>query len=255
MGVPLRSDWKSKSLMSSQAHKILIVDDDRENREPLAFFLRQHGMKAVAVQDAAEAREYLRSHAFDLILLDIMMPGEDGVSLCKDIREDSVVPIIFMTAMTEEVDRVVGLEIGADDYITKPFSLRELLARVRALLRRVDFHQDASSTPPEHDMAFAGWELHSIDRELISPTGGVVPLSESEYRLLRAFLTHPKTVLTRDKLLDIAYGRQANVYDRTIYNQVNRLRQKIELDSKNPSLIKTAWGNGYILTVDVVVKS
>ena len=235
--------------MTGKPH-ILVVDDHRDIREPLARYLRQHGLRVSMAENAAAARKTLRSGAFDLVVLDVMMPGEDGLGLCRHLRETSDIPVILLTAMAEETDRVVGLEIGADDYVTKPFNPRELLARIKAVLRR------AHSLPPQKQAAavslrFDGWTLQVAARELIGPDGVAVPLSTAEFQLLTAFVEHPRMVLSRDQLLDLTRGREAAPFDRSIDNQVSRLRRKIEADPKNPQIIKTVWGGGYSFVAEV----
>lgn len=229
------------------APHILVVDDHREIRDLLAKFLQKHGMRTTAAPDAAEARRALKTSAIDLIVLDIMMPGEDGLSLARYVRETANIPIIFLTALTEETDRIIGLELGADDYVTKPFNPRELLARIKAVLRR------AQSVPPTREpqfgeqYRFGRWTFHSDRREIIGDDAVAIPLSHGEYLLLSVFLQRPNMVLSRDQLLDLTKGRMANLFDRSIDNQVSRLRRKIEDDPKNPKLIQTVWGGGYKL--------
>ncbi|SNS77692.1 MULTISPECIES: response regulator [unclassified Azospirillum] len=239
--------------MSSEAPHILVVDDHRDIRETLGRFLEKHGMRITTAEDAAMARRRLRAAAVDLIVLDVMMPGEDGLSLFRHIRETMDTPVIFLTAIGEPMDRIVGLEMGADDYVTKPFEPRELLARIRAVLRR------SHSLPvgggrkrgEETRLAFDRWVLDLARRELTGEDGVVVSLSTAEFSLLEALVRHPNMVLSREQLLDLTKGREADVFDRSIDNQVSRLRRKIEPDSRNPSLIKTVWGGGYCLAAAV----
>ena len=190
-------------------------------------------------------------HAIDLVLLDVMMPGEDGLSLAAFVRATSATPVILLTARAEETDRIVELEIGADDYVTKPFSPRELLARVKAVLRRTGTGGGPMRAPDVGGYAFAGWVLRTGERELVDAEGVAVPLSTGEYNLLHAFATHPKRVLTRDQLLDLAQGRELAAFERSVDNQVSRLRRKIEADPSDPKLIKTVWGGGYQFTAEV----
>ena len=232
---------------------ILVVDDAADIREPLVKYLRQNGFRAEPAKDAEAARKALKAGTVDLVVLDVMMPGEDGLSLCRHVRATSNLPVILLTALAEETDRVVGLEIGADDYLTKPFSPRELLARIKTVLRRARDDKPGTIVQSTDDVyTFLGWRLAVGQRELKNPDGVVVPLSTAEFHLLQAFVTRPKMVLNRDQLLDIAYGRQADVFDRTIDNQVSRLRRKIERDPKSPTLIKTVWGGGYSFSADVI---
>ena len=232
--------------MMEQTSHILIIDDHREIRDLLARFLRKHNMRVSIASDAAEARKQLKTSAIDLIVLDIMMPGEDGLTFARHVRATSDTPFILLTALAEETDRIIGLELGADDYVTKPFNPRELLARIKAVLRRT------RSIPPSREpelnkkLRFGRWVFQADRRELTSLGDDVVtPLSHGECLLLAAFLERPNMVLNRDQLLDLTKGRMANLFDRSIDNQVSRLRRKIEDDPKNPKLIQTVWGGGY----------
>ena len=230
--------------MDASPH-VLVVDDHREIREPLARYLGRHGLRVTVASDAAAARRALKAAAVDLVVLDIMMPGEDGLSLCRSLRETTRIPVILLTAMGEETDRIVGLEVGADDYVAKPFNPRELLARIKAVIRR------SQSLPPDHEPLPSGtyrfdrWSLDTGKRELVDEEGVVTPISAGEYRLLVALLERPGMVLSRDQLLDLTRGRSAAPFDRAVDNQVSRLRRKIERDPKNPALIATVWGGGY----------
>jgi two-component system OmpR family response regulator len=237
--------------MSEHEPHILVVDDHRDIREQLARYLRKSGLRASVADSAQQARKFLKSAAVDLIVLDIMMPGEDGLSLCRSLVESGTVPVILLTAMAEDTDRIVGLEIGADDYVTKPFNPRELLARIRAVLRRAA-HVPRDRDPVDAEtLTFAGWTLDVPKRLLTGEDGVAVPLSSGEFQLLVAFLKRPRMVLSRDQLLDLTSGRTPGVFDRSIDNQVSRLRRKIEPDPKTPELIKTVWGGGYTFTADV----
>ncbi|MDF0541016.1 response regulator [Sphingobium sp. H39-3-25] len=236
--------------MFEKSH-LLLVDDERSIREPLAQYLSRNGFRVTAVENAAEARTRLAANAIDMVVLDIMMPGEDGLSLCRHIRETSEIPVILLTARSEETDRIVGLEMGADDYVLKPFSPRELVARIKAIFRRVASGGQRVSAPDGASFAFAGWVLKSQERMLVDSDGVSVPLSTAEYNLMFAFVTRPNQVLSRDQLLDITQGREANAFDRAIDNQISRLRKKIEPDAKAPTLIKTVWGGGYTLATEV----
>jgi two-component system OmpR family response regulator len=231
------------------ATRVLLVDDEATLRQPLADYLVRQGFDVVEAADAAMARALLAEELPDLVLLDIMMPGEDGLSLCRHLIESRNLPVIFLTARGEATDRIVGLEIGADDYVVKPFEPRELVARIRSVLRR------AAKTPPapqeDAHYEFDGWRLDPLKRKLTDPEGTVVPISSAEYRLLRAFLDHPRQVLDRDRLLDMVQGREAHLFDRAVDNQVSRLRRKMETDSRDPKLIQTVWGGGYRLAADV----
>ncbi len=230
-----------------QPPHLLVCDDDREIRDLLQRFLRQHGYRADTAANATQASKMIDNGRFDLLVLDIMMPGEDGLNLCRRLRAGSSLPIIFLTAIAEETDRIIGLELGADDYVTKPFNPRELLARIRAVLRRSAPEPIASF---DH-YRFSGWSLDPASRELRNPEGAVVPLSTGEYDLLMAFLDRPQRVMNRDQLLDLTRGREAQPFDRSVDVQLSRLRRKIEADPKDPDLIKTIRGGGYILVSDV----
>jgi len=236
--------------MSERPH-LLLVDDERSIREPLAQYLSRNGFRVTAVESASEARVRLNANAIDLVILDIMMPGEDGLSLCRHIRETSEIPVILLTARTEETDRIVGLAMGADDYVLKPFSPRELVARIKVFFRRVATGGQRVTAPDGANYSFAGWLLKTQERTLVDSEGVSLPLSTAEYNLMLAFATRPNSVLSRDQLLDITQGREANAFDRAIDNQISRLRKKIEPDPKNPTLIKTVWGGGYTLSAEV----
>ncbi|MGF7155900.1 response regulator [Novosphingobium gossypii] len=229
--------------------KLLLVDDEASLREPLGDYLSRQGFAVVQASSAAEARSRLKDVAFDLVLLDIMMPGEDGLSLCRHLVEAQDLPVIFLTARGEATDRIVGLEIGADDYVVKPFEPRELVARIRSVLRRAS--RAAPAAPENEAFEFEGWRLDPLKRRLIDSEGAVVAISSVEFRLLMAFLEHPRQVLNRDRLLDMVQGREAHLFDRAVDNQVSRLRRKIEQDSRNAQLIQTVWGGGYMLAADV----
>lgn len=237
--------------MAPEDPHLLVVDDHREIRESLAQFLKKNGRRVTAVEHAEAARKALKENRIDLVILDIMMPGEDGLSLCRHIRETNHTPVILLSARAEDLDRIIGLEIGADDYVAKPFNPRELLARIDAVLRRTH------ALPPETPAAagatfrFDRWTLKVAERELVNDEGAAHELSTGEYRLLLTFLQRPKVVLTRDQLLDLAFDRGAEVFDRAVDTQVSRLRRKIETDARAPKLIKTVWGGGYVFTAAV----
>ncbi|KAA0584602.1 response regulator [Azospirillum oryzae] len=234
---------------------LLVVDDDREIRSLVAQFLTKHGYRVTGVRDGAEMMRTLDGARVDLIVLDLMLPGEDGLSLCRRLRatpQTAQTPVIMLTAMGEETDRIVGLEMGADDYLAKPFSPRELLARIKAVLRRVSAPPVAGAPAAAGTvLRFEGWSLDLTKRELRSPDGVLVQLSAGEYDLLVAFVEHPQRVLTRDQLLDLARGRSAVPFDRSIDVQVSRLRRKIEPDPAEPTPIKTVRGGGYLFTPTV----
>jgi two-component system OmpR family response regulator len=227
------------------SYHILVVDDHKDIRDLLAKFLVKHGMRVTVAADAGEARRHLKAGAVDLVVLDIMMPGEDGLSLCRYLTETPSPAVILLTAVSEDTDRIIGLEIGADDYITKPFNPRELLARIKAVLRRAQSIPPSREAQPGERLKFGKFIFDADRRELQNEDEVVTPLSYGEYLLLTAFLHRPNLVLTRDQLLDITRGRAANLFDRSIDNQVSRLRRKIEDDPKEPKIIQTIWGGGY----------
>jgi two-component system, OmpR family, response regulator len=228
--------------------QILIVDDARDIREPLGQYLRKQGLRTRLAANAGEARRAVEEANLALIVLDIMMPGEDGLSLCRWLVARGGPPVILLTAMADETDRIVGLELGADDYLVKPFNPRELLARIRAVLRRAP---QAEQRPASGRCRFAGWCHDPATRTLTRDDGHAVTLTSGESRLLSVLTEHPGTVLTRDRLLDLTAGRDAKAYDRAIDNTVSRLRRKIEDDPASPRLIVTEWGGGYMLAAEV----
>ena len=234
---------------------ILIVDDDPEIRGLLVNYLSRNAFEAVAARDGREMWQKLERHAVDLIVLDLMLPDTDGLTLCRELRVKSSIPVLMLTARGEETDRIVGIEMGADDYLVKPFNPRELLARIKAILRR------ARALPPNlrpeqtRCLSFAGWCLDTAARLLTSPDGVATPLSGGEYRLLRILLDHPNRVLTRDQLTEMTQGREAEAYDRAVDVQVSRLRQRLRDDSREPELIKTVRGEGYVLASTVEARS
>ena len=237
-------------MMEDNLH-ITVVDDHKDIRNLLSRYLSESGYRVSVAEDAHTLRILLQKSVPDLIVLDIMMPGEDGLSLCRHLRETTNIPIILLTAVSGETDRIVGLEMGADDYITKPFNARELLARVKAVLRRANSLPPKQQRPKSQRLRFGRWILDVSKRELVNHAGLATPLSTAEYRLLMVLLDHPRVVLTRDQLLDLTVGRISDVFDRSIDNQISRLRKKIEVDPRNPDLIKTHWGGGYCFTAEV----
>lgn len=234
--------------MQGGAH-ILIVDDHREIRDLVSRALTKEGFRVSSAADGRAMRKVLADGRIDLILLDLMLPGEDGLSLCRALRSESNIPIIMLTAKGDEIDRVIGLEMGADDYLPKPFGSRELVARIKAVLRRSrDKAATADTDRRSKRYYFDRWQLDTGARELLRDDGVTVPLSTGEYDLLIAFVERPQRVLSRDQLLDLARGRAANAIDRSIDTQVSRLRKKLELDHTDPRIIKTVWGGGYAFT-------
>ena len=239
------------NLPAENSGHILVVDDDREIRDLLARFLSRHGFRVTGARDGREMRRALGSWSIDLVILDLMLPGEDGLSLCRELRTRSQIPVIMLTMMGEETDRIIGLEMGADDYLAKPFNPRELLARMKAVLRRARRVPAVPQDGRRRIFEFAGWTLDVGRRRLASPQGLIVDLSAGEFDLLVAFVEHPQTVLNRDQLLDLAHGRAEVPFDRSMDMQISRLRHKIEADPKEPELIKTVRGEGYMLAADV----
>ena len=236
--------------MAEPAPHLLVVDDDREIRDLLARFLEKHGFRVTAARDGRELRSLWPGSRFALAVLDLMLPGEDGLSLLRFIREEGRTPVVMLTAMGEETDRIVGLELGADDYVAKPFNPRELLARIRAVLRRVEAAA-GQAEPRAATFRFAGWTLETARRRLVSPAGVEVPLTGGEYELLAVLAERAGRVLTREMLTDLLHGRAAGPFDRAIDVAVSRVRRKLDDDGKNPTLIKTVRGGGYVLAAEV----
>ncbi|WP_342607127.1 response regulator [Vibrio tritonius] len=236
-----------------RAYQVLVVDDHKDIRDLLQRFLQQHGLRVATAADGNAMYKHLAAQRFDLIILDLMLPGKDGITLCRELRSENNIPIIMLTALGEEVDRIVGLEVGADDYLAKPFNPRELLARIKSVLRRhftipnVEEHVQGSPT----NYHFNQWVLNTTTRELFDPNTTLIPLTSTEFTMLLALLTHPNVVLSREDLLKLIQGRGADVYDRSIDTLISRLRKKIEQDPKQPKLIKTIWGGGYQFSCEV----
>ncbi len=237
--------------METAPTSILLVDDEPTLREPLAEYLIGQGFTVTDAESAPAARAALTEITPDIVLLDIMMPGEDGLSLCRHLVETRQLPVIFLTARGEPTDRIVGLELGADDYIVKPFEPRELVARIRTVLRRVGRSGNAQTNTQDWHYGFEGWVLDPLKRKLTDPNGVTIPISTAEFRLLRAFLDNARKVLDRDRLLDMVQGRTAHLFDRAVDNQVSRLRRKIEADTSDPQFIQTVRGGGYRFSASV----
>jgi two-component system OmpR family response regulator len=240
--------------MENQDH-ILVVDDDREIRELLASYLEKSGMCATVAANGREMRKMLEQYSFDLIVLDLMMPGEDGLTLCRELRAGKwkAVPILMLTALSEETDRIVGLEMGADDYLAKPFATRELLARIKSVLRRTRMLPPNMQTEEATQfITFGDWRLDTTGRHLLDTQDTMVALSGAEYRLLRVFLDHPQRVLTRDQLLNLTQGRDADAFDRSIDLLISRLRQRLGDDARDPRYIKTLRSEGYVFSTAVI---
>jgi two-component system, OmpR family, response regulator len=236
--------------MNEMPH-ILIVDDHREIRDAVTRYLERNGMRASAARDAAEMDAKLKTGRFDLIVLDVMMPGEDGFSVCRRLSAEGTTPILMLTALGDDTDRIVGLEIGADDYLPKPFNPRELLARIKAILRRAERTEPSAGGLSGRRVRFADWVLDTDRRVLTRDNGRQARLTTADFKLLTVFLERPRFVLSRDQLLDLTSGRTARVFDRTIDNQVSRLRRKIERDPGQPEIITTVRGGGYSLSAEV----
>jgi two-component system OmpR family response regulator len=238
------------SAMAAQDH-ILIVDDDAETRSLLREYLQKHGYRVTAAADGRALRRALDTARPDLIVLDLMLPGEDGLELCRDLRVRSNLPVIMLTARGEETDRIVGLEMGADDYLAKPANPRELLARIKSVLRRARSLPENLEPEAVKSFRFADWTLDIDTRNLTAPDGVVVPLGGTEFKLLRVFLAHPNRVLSRDQLIELMISRDAGPFDRAIDVQVSRLRQRLRDDAREPRIIKTVRGEGYVLAASV----
>lgn len=234
--------------MERQDH-VLVVDDDSEMRALLTEYLGGSGFRVSQASNGDEMRRILDSERPDVIMLDLMLPGEDGLALCRELRTRSHVPVIMLSARNADVDRIVGIEMGADDYLAKPFNPRELLARLRALLRRSRTQGQAQAEAAR--VRFAGWTLDLAARHLVDPQGVIVPLSGGEFRLLAVFVEHPNRVLDRNQLMDLALGREATPFDRSIDVQVSRLRQRLRDDGREPRIIKTVRNSGYVLAAAV----
>ncbi|MFG1495229.1 response regulator [Saccharospirillum sp. HFRX-1] len=236
---------------AEQQKRILVVDDDEDIRNLLKEYLEKNGFVVVTAADGQQMRQYWPHERLDLIVLDIMMPGDDGFTLCKEVRARSRVPIIMLTAGSDETDRIIGLELGADDYVGKPFNPRELLARIKAVLRRYDETPDSSPLDARQRLRFGRWLLDLTNRELTDPDGTAHSLNGADFNLLRLFVSRPGEVLSRDDLSNELRGRDSSPFDRSIDVQVSRLRSRLHDDGKSPQLIKTVRGAGYILTVPV----
>ncbi|WP_433897978.1 response regulator [Pseudomonas sp. PSE1(2024)] len=233
---------------------ILIVDDDREIRELVGNYLTKNGLRSTVVADGRQMRSFLEANTVDLIVLDIMLPGDDGLVLCRELRagKHKAIPILMLTARDDQTDRILGLEMGADDYLTKPFAARELLARINAVLRRTRMlPPNLLITETGRLLAFGRWRLDTTARHLLDEDDTMVALSGAEYRLLRVFLDHPQRVLSRDQLLNLTQGRDADLFDRSIDLLVSRLRQRLLDDSREPTYIKTVRNEGYVFSFAV----
>ncbi len=238
----------------NKSEHILIVDDDRDIRQLLADYLQQNGYQCSVAAEGNAMWAALRDHDADLVVLDLNLPGDDGLTLCRKLRAKSVVPVIMLTARGEPVDRILGLEMGADDYLAKPFEPRELLARIRSVLRRSHSNALPRGSNVQKNIHFSGWTLDTTARHLITPEASIVALSGAEYKMLAIFLDNPNRVLNRDQLLNMTHGRDADPFDRSIDIQISRLRQKLREDARAPQIIKTVRNGGYVLAVTVSVE-
>lgn len=234
----------------SETH-LLVVDDDTELRHLLGDYLRKNGYVVALAADGAAMQKCLAEHSIDLIVLDLMLPGDDGLLLCRNLRAHSNIPVIMLTARGDETDRIIGLEMGADDYLPKPFNPRELLARIKSVLRRAQAVPGETEAGNKRYLHFARWTLDTIGRNLQAEDGLVVALSGAEYRLLKVFLDHANRVLSREQLMDLTLGRDAEPFDRSIDVQISRLRQRLGDNAKEPTIIKTVRSEGYVLSGDV----
>jgi len=235
--------------MNDQQHHLLIVDDEEKLRDLLKKYLTEEGYRVGAVESAGAMDSYLSDHGVDLFILDLMLPGEDGLSIARRLRSQGNKPIIMLSARGEEIDRIVGLEVGADDYLAKPFNPRELLARIRSVLRRSEANSQPPAPPKQRTLAFGPFKLNA-DRHQLTREEQDIPLSNSEFTLLKVFLEHPERVLSRDRLLEITKGYERSPLDRSIDVCVNRLRQKIESNPSEPKYLRTIWGTGYLFSPD-----
>lgn len=236
--------------MTDSTH-LLIVDDDREILDLLSGILSHYGYRVSTAHDAPDMARVLSANHIDLVVLDVMLPGQDGLSICRELRASSNLPVIMLTAMGETTDRIIGLEVGADDYLPKPFEARELVARIKSVLRRTSSSVSPETSQSNDTLSFAGWRLDLAQRQLKTPTNVAVDLTSGEFDLLVAFAEHPQRVLSRDQLLDLARGRNAAPFDRSIDVQVSRLRRKLNVDSGGEPLIKTIRSGGYLFTPKV----
>ncbi|HEY5849823.1 MAG TPA: response regulator [Lysobacter sp.] len=235
---------------------ILVVDDDHDIRGMVADYLRKNGLRTSLAADGREMRVILETNAIDLIVLDVMMPGDDGLVLSRNLRasKHKAIPIILLTARDDATDRIIGLEMGADDYVTKPFSARELLARINAVIRRTRMlPPNLQISEASRLLEFGQWRLDTTARHLLDPQGTVVALSGAEFRLLRVFLDHPQRVLSRDQLLSLTQGREAELFDRSVDLLVSRLRQRLKDDPRDPAYIKTVRSEGYVFSLPVTL--
>jgi two-component system, OmpR family, response regulator len=232
-------------------NSILLVEDDEEISDLIARYLENNGMTVTWVASGEALDKRIAAEAFDIIILDLNLPGEDGLSICRRLSATLDIPIIIVTAKGEDVDKIIGLEMGADDYLVKPFNPRELLARIRAVLRRAEPQARVNDETAKQTFHFLGWRVNLLAREVVSPTGTRVAMTGAEFDLLHAFCENPNRVLTRDQLINMTHGRTAGPFERSIDVLVSRLRQKLEKDPKSPSMIQTVRSEGYMLSAPV----
>lgn len=237
-------------MTETQSPHILIIDDERDIRRPLAKYLSESGYRVSLAENGRKMDKIMSKANIDLVVLDVMLPGEDGFSICKRLQATTRIPIILLTALKDDTDRIVGLELGADDYVAKPFNPRELKARIKTVLRRT------LMLPPRSEringaVRFDRWHFDLSQKHIVGPRDLVVPLSSGEHALLLALIEHAGTALTRDQLMDLTRGVSAPVFDRRIDNQISRLRRKLEEDTKNPTIIQTKWGGGYVFAAEL----
>lgn len=247
----LNSYGSTQSTLSSPENHLLVVDDDTDLRQLLGDYLRKNGFSVSLAADGNAMQKCLAEQSIDLIVLDLMLPGEDGLVLCRNLRAHSTIPVIMLTARGDETDRIIGLEMGADDYLPKPFNPRELLARIKSVLRRVHALPDTPAPADKRYIPFAHWQLDTVNRTLLAKDGLVVSLSGAEYRLLKIFLEHANRVLSRDQLLDLTQSKEADPFDRSIDVQISRLRHRLGDDAKESTIIKTVRSEGYVLVKEV----
>lgn len=247
--LPLERDQIGVADMAASLPHVLVVEDDEEIAALVAKYLGANEYRVTCAKDGREMQRVLLDQRIDLMVLDLNLPGEDGLSICRRLRgQGATIPIIILTAKGEDVDRIIGLELGADDYLVKPFNPRELLARIRAVLRRLASEPAQSSDKKTHVYAFSGWRLDTMSRELLSPEGARVALTGAEFDLLHALCEKPGRILSRDQLLDLTQGRFGGPFERSIDVLISRIRQKIERDPKAPEIIKTVRSEGYLFT-------
>ena len=236
--------------MTEQSAHIVVVDDDDDIRSSLAKYLRKHGFRVSVAANGDELNQVLSTANADLLVLDIMLPGDDGLTICRRVLETRQLPIIFLTALAEDIDRILGLELGADDYVTKPFNPRELLARIKSVMRRSQMLPNKPRIA-KGVVKFDRWRFDISRKEIMGSDNVAIRLSSGEHLVLVSLIEHAGSTLTRDQLLNLTKGREAQLFDRSIDNVVSRLRRKLEIDPKKPLIIQTQWGNGYAFVANL----